>query len=95
MNVIAIANYKGGTCKTTTTLNLAAELVAKGQRVLIIDGDSSANATVGVGLEPQKMPPLLYALDDPPTPLLKGVESSDWGVDVVPAGKRMGFVERV
>lgn len=46
MQVIAICNLKGGVAKTTTTVNLAADLARDHRkRVLVIDADSQANTT--------------------------------------------------
>src|SRR5689334_7567743 len=53
---IAVAMRKGGSGKTTTTVNLAAALALRGRRVLLVDFDPQANATVAVGIDPTAIP---------------------------------------
>ncbi len=59
--VYSVANQKGGVGKTTTTVNLAALIASKNQRVLIIDADPQANATSSLGI---KLPKNGYSLYD-------------------------------
>lgn len=47
--IIALMNQKGGVGKTTTTVNLGAALAHLGQRVLIVDLDPQAHATLHLG----------------------------------------------
>ncbi len=50
MRKIAVLNQKGGTGKTTTSVNVAAGLAEAGKKVLIIDLDSQSNVAVSLGL---------------------------------------------
>lgn len=49
--IIAIVNHKGGTGKTTTTLNLGSALAAAGQRVLLADLDPQGSLTYSLGID--------------------------------------------
>lgn len=50
LRIIAVANHKGGTAKTTTTVNLAACLAERNQQTLLIDLDPQGNASSWLGI---------------------------------------------
>jgi chromosome partitioning protein len=48
--IVAVASHKGGVGKTTAATNLAAAMASQRQRVLLVDMDPQANATMAMGL---------------------------------------------
>jgi chromosome partitioning protein len=74
--ILALINQKGGVGKTTTTVNLAAALAQLGKRVLVVDLDPQAHATLHLGVDPREVTRSVYDLmldwdDDPAGAVLK------------------------
>ncbi len=57
---IVVSNRKGGTGKTTVSVNMAAELAALGRRVLLVDLDSQSHCAVGLGIKISKDTPTVH-----------------------------------
>src|SRR5438874_732518 len=58
MKVVSFSIFKGGTGKTTSTVNTAAALVKRQKRVLLVDLDQQASATRYLDLDPEQSPNL-------------------------------------
>lgn len=54
--VVAVANRKGGTGKTTTAVNLSVEWARQGKRTLVIDLDSQGHTALGLGIDATQAP---------------------------------------
>lgn len=58
--VVSFSNQKGGVGKTTSCVNIAAQVAKKGKKVLMIDMDPQGNATSGLGLSKSKIKKTVY-----------------------------------
>jgi chromosome partitioning protein len=89
---IAVLNQKGGTGKTTTTVNMGAGLAAEGHRVLIIDVDSQGHVGISLGADKKKT---LYHLLVEEAPLEECVVSARPNLDILAADETLASSEIV
>lgn len=83
--IIALANQKGGVGKTTTTINLAASLATLEKKVLVVDADSQANASSGLGVDAKDVDCSLYDCMINHADVRDAVYTTDIdGLDIVP-----------
>ena len=88
--IISICNQKGGVGKTTTAVNLGSYLAAMGKYVLLVDLDSQANATVGLGVQVGDDKPNIYhslVVDHNPENIIR--KTSMFGFDILPASQSL------
>jgi chromosome partitioning protein len=94
MRCIAIGNQKGGSAKTTTTVNLGAGLAERGKRVLMIDLDPQGNCSDWVGCD-NSDPDGAFALLTGSAPLADLARPTAFkGVEAIPATKALLGIER-
>jgi chromosome partitioning protein len=94
MRRIAFINEKGGTCKTTLCVSVAARLAARGKRVLLADLDTQGHAGKSLGLDVRGLAPTIHEwLLDDAVPFEAVVRPSGIAnLDLLPANKDLaGF----
>ena len=83
MRVLPFVNQKGGCGKTTSAVNLAGALAARASRVLVVDLDPQAHATLGLGVDPEGASAVDVLCDQ--APLARAVRPLSEGLWLLPA----------
>ena len=97
--VIALANQKGGTAKTTTTVNLGIGLANQGHKVLLVDADPQGDLTTALGWTDADRLPVTLAtqmektIRDEPFVYNEGILHHEEGVDLVPTNIELSGME--
>ena len=93
MKVFAVLNQKGGTGKTTVTMNLAAQLASMEKRVLVADIDPQGNATSGSGADKRALTGGMYDVlgGAPAKPVLQ--ECPSYGYKLLAANSALAGAE--
>jgi chromosome partitioning protein len=93
--IIAFFNQKGGTAKTTSTLNVAAALGERGRRVLALDMDPQASLTMAIGVDIAGIERSIYdlLLDENLAPADVAVSTTIPGVDLIPSHPDLAAAE--
>lgn len=95
--IIAICQHKGGTGKTSTTLNLGAALAEQGYRVLLVDLDPQADLSAGLGVEvdtKRTVPNLYTVLSSDEASIADIITETQWrGLAIAPGTLDMADLE--
>jgi len=93
MKTLAFVNQKGGCGKTTTAVNLAGALAARGERVLLVDLDPQAHATLALSVALESGTPSLADVLLRGCPLAATLQRTAGGITLAPATLELGEVE--
>ncbi len=92
MKVVSFSIFKGGTGKTTSSVNTAAALIKKGKRVLLVDLDQQASATRYLDLDPEQSPSL-YEVFTGSKPAALAVRKTKLGIDMLTSHVLLAAIE--
>ena len=86
-NILSVANQKGGVGKTTTAVNTSAVLSGSGRKVLLVDLDPQANATMGSGIDKHKLENSIYELLIGTEEINSVLKKTRFGYDLLPSSR--------
>jgi chromosome partitioning protein len=92
MRALSFVNQKGGCGKTTSAIHLGAALVRRGARVLLVDLDPQAHATLGLGCETE-VGPSLHDVLSRGLPAREAVRETSGGLALLPSSARLAEFE--
>ncbi len=91
--IIAVCNQKGGVAKTSSCINLAAELAAAGHKVLLVDLDPQGHLAEGLGLSADELKAEISQVLLREIPIGQIILSIRDHLDLAPANIRLAHVE--
>ena len=92
MKVVSFSIFKGGTGKTTSSVNVAVSLARKGKKVLLVDLDQQASATRYLDLDPDGSPNL-YQVYTGTKPAALAIRPTRFGVDMLTSNALLAAIE--
>jgi len=93
MPTLAVSNQKGGSAKTTTTINLGAAVAALGKRVLLVDADAQGHLAEGFDLPAGGLDKELSLVLDGKLRLSDIILTVRPNLDLAPSNIRLSYVE--
>ncbi|MBQ3008480.1 MAG: ParA family protein [Oscillospiraceae bacterium] len=87
--IIAVANQKGGVGKTTTAVNLAASIGAKGKKVLLVDLDPQGNTTSAYGIMKRGLEHSTYTVILGDDNIKDAIVKTKFHVDLLPSSTKL------
>ncbi|HEV7783645.1 MAG TPA: AAA family ATPase [Chitinophagaceae bacterium] len=97
MSIISILIPKGGTGKTMTSINLAAALQQRGQKVLLVDMDPQANMSQALGIDDDRgdvfIMELEKAMNEEASDISNAIVNTRSGLSLVPSSRDMSRID--
>jgi chromosome partitioning protein len=92
--ILAVISRKGGVGKTTTVVSLAGALARLGQRILVVDLDSQASASISLGVSRGDLAPSIHDVLFKNLPVAQAIRPTfTKGIDLVTASADLLYAD--